>query len=63
MEMLLIVAKDTEETIKVLNPFQNDRKILFINEIRILKRLNTKFGDDPVENGIVRLIIECGNAL
>lgn len=62
MEMLLIVAKDTEETIKVLNPFQNDRKILFINEIRIL-RLNTKFGDDPVENGIVRLIIECGNAL
>lgn len=56
MILIIIVATETEESIKVLYPIQKDRKILFVNEISILRKLYKKFEDCSVENGVVKLI-------
>lgn len=59
VKLLFIVAKYADETIKVLQPIQDDRKALFQNEIYILNNLNQKFQNKinlSVDNGIVRLL-------
>lgn len=49
---------DNDKTIKVLYPIKGDKKFLFQNEVKILKKLNERLGD-PLKNGIVKLIANC----